>query len=107
MSEPDPQLTPEEHKAQGNELYKAKDFAGAIECYSQAIRLAPDNPTFYSNRSAAWQASNKMASCLEDCVRAVELDPTFLKCLQRGLKVTAACSTLLHSALPPLHQALN
>ena len=30
-----------EHKAAGNEAYKAKDMAAAIEAYSQAIKCLP------------------------------------------------------------------
>eukprot|EP00658_Telonema_sp_P-2_P019912 TRINITY_DN1782_c0_g2_i2.p1 TRINITY_DN1782_c0_g2~~TRINITY_DN1782_c0_g2_i2.p1 ORF type:complete len:471 (+),score=118.40 TRINITY_DN1782_c0_g2_i2:41-1414(+) len=86
-------------KQRGNELYKARDFHGAIQAYTEAINLDPANPTYYSNRSAAWQACNNLQETLRDCVKAVQLDPGFLKCLQRGLKVA---STLGH-----LDQALE
>ncbi|GLE06759.1 hypothetical protein PINS_up016275 [Pythium insidiosum] len=46
----------EEFKAQGNELLSAKDYRGAVEMYSRALELDPDNAVYWSNRSAAYLA---------------------------------------------------
>eukprot|EP00657_Telonema_sp_P-1_P005068 TRINITY_DN22186_c0_g1_i2.p1 TRINITY_DN22186_c0_g1~~TRINITY_DN22186_c0_g1_i2.p1 ORF type:complete len:149 (-),score=61.27 TRINITY_DN22186_c0_g1_i2:113-559(-) len=98
----------EEHKGEGNEHYKAKRFSEAIDAYSRAIAADPANPTYYSNRSAAWQASGKMGACLEDCVSAVRVDPTFIKCLQRGVKVATSLGKLeLAGELAAKHAAID
>jgi tetratricopeptide (TPR) repeat protein len=91
---PPEELTPVQHKDQGNQFYKAKNFPEAIECYTRAINAAPDVVTFYSNRSAAWQASGSLSECLADCVRAVQRDPAFAKCIHRGLKVAGSLGKL-------------
>ena len=41
-------------KADGNTAFKRKDYASAIDAYSQAIALTPDSHLLYSNRSAAY-----------------------------------------------------
>ena len=43
----------ENFKTDGNEKYKQKKYKEAIESYSKAIDLEPDNVSFYLNRAAA------------------------------------------------------
>ena len=43
----------DEWKIAGNDYYKEKNYRAAIDAYSQAISLEPDNTNFYTNRAAA------------------------------------------------------
>jgi stress-induced-phosphoprotein 1 len=43
-------MTAEEFKAQGNKAFTQGDYKSAIEHFTQAIQLAPDNHVLYSNR---------------------------------------------------------
>ena len=53
-----------DYKAQGNKHLQAKEFDQAIESYSKAIELNPNDHVFYSNRSAAYLSKgNSSWSC--------------------------------------------
>lgn len=43
----------QELKSQGNEAFKAQDYDKAIEFYSKALELDPNEHSIYSNRSGA------------------------------------------------------
>ena len=55
-------------KDEGNTLYINKDFAGAYEKYTQAIRHDDKNAVLYSNRAAASLALNRYAFTSISCV---------------------------------------
>jgi len=69
----------EEAKDEGNKHYKSKDYSNAISLYSKAIKLCPDNASYYSNRSAAQMMINKHRSALEDAMQATKVDQHFAK----------------------------
>ncbi|KAG0299707.1 hypothetical protein BGZ98_009824 [Dissophora globulifera] len=79
-------LTAEEIKAQANQEYKVGNYAGAVDLYSQAIKLEPANATYYGNRSAALMMIKKYTDAAKDCLTAVGLDPSFVKGYLRGAK---------------------
>lgn len=67
-------------KAEGNRLLAAKDLAQAVEMYSRAIDLDPDNAVYYSNRSAAYLAmGDARGKALRDAERCIELRPDWWK----------------------------
>lgn len=47
-------MSAEELKAQGNAAFAKRDFREAIQFFSQAIALDPNNHVLYSNRSASY-----------------------------------------------------
>lgn len=49
MADPKAQAT--ELKNQGNKAFQSHDWPKAIELYTQAIELNPEEPTLYSNRA--------------------------------------------------------
>ena len=70
-------------KAQGNKALAAKDFAGAVSFYTQAIALDPKNHVFPSNRSAAHLSSGNKEAALADGSLCVELKPDWPKSYSR------------------------
>ena len=82
MSEPaEPEVSSpaEELKNKGNTAFGAKDFDGAIKLYTEAIKLEPGNPVFYSNRSACYFSKKEFEKALEDALLCVEKDGKFIK----------------------------
>lgn len=78
ISEEDRRLA-EEAKDEGNKHYKSKEYSNAISLYSKAIKLAPDNPSYYNNRSAAQMMIHDHQSALEDAMQATKVDQCFAK----------------------------
>jgi len=92
---PPPQKQPrpedaEAFKAEGNRFYKAGSYGRAIDEYTKAIEADPSQPTYLSNRAAAYMAANRFVEALDDCKTADEKDPDNAKILQRLAKVYAA-----------------
>ncbi|CAG8975737.1 hypothetical protein HYALB_00011208 [Hymenoscyphus albidus] len=80
----------EEFKSAGNNFYKAKDYKRAIGEYTKAVEAQPLEPTYLSNRAAAYMAAGHYIPALEDCNRADELDPQNSKILLRLARIYTA-----------------
>lgn len=57
-------------KAKGNKAFAAKNYDGAIEFFSQALELDPNNHVLFSNRSAAHAGKKEWDAALEDAEKA-------------------------------------
>ena len=53
-------------KDQGNKAFQAKDYDKAIDLFSQALELDPNNFVLWSNRSAAKAGKRQWSGALED-----------------------------------------
>ena len=88
-------------KDQGNAAFKAGDTEAAIELYSRAIELDPENHVFYSNRAAAYlRQGDAKSKAFRDGKKCVTLAPSFLKGYGRKAaaevalgRLEAACDT--------------
>ena len=49
----------------------------------QAINLDGSNPVFYCNRAAAHSKMNNHHLAIEDCQRAIDMDPSYSKAYGR------------------------
>ena len=65
-----------EAKEAGNKCFSAKDFKGAIELYTEAIKRDPTNPAYFCNRCGALQKVMDLEGAKKDANKAIELDPT-------------------------------
>ncbi|XP_010151875.1 PREDICTED: sperm-associated antigen 1, partial [Eurypyga helias] len=78
-------------KSEGNELFKSGQFGAAVLKYSEAIEYvvglgeqSPDDLSIlYSNRAACYLKEGNCSDCVQDCNRALELQPFSLKPLLR------------------------
>ncbi|XP_010019769.1 PREDICTED: sperm-associated antigen 1 [Nestor notabilis] len=78
-------------KSEGNELFKGGQFGEAVFKYSEAIEYvtglgeqSPDDLSIlYSNRAACYLKEGNCSDCIQDCNRALELQPFSLKPLLR------------------------
>lgn len=69
-------------KDAGNAAYKVQNIDKAIELYSQAI-LCNQDPVYYSNRAACYSAIKDWDKVVEDTTAAVNIDPEYIKALNR------------------------
>ncbi len=74
----------EAFKAEGNEKYKAGQYNAAIDAYGKAIAVDPANSAFYANRAAAAMMCGRFQDAVQDCDKAIELRPDFMKAYMRG-----------------------
>ncbi|KIW86728.1 uncharacterized protein Z519_12641 [Cladophialophora bantiana CBS 173.52] len=84
---PAPKVDPEACKAAGNKFFKAKDYDRAIVEYTKAVDAEPSNPTYLSNRAAAYISANKYSQALGDSLQASRLDPKNDKILHRLARI--------------------
>lgn len=68
-----------EAREEGNALFKAGDFAGAVKAYTEAIKRAPSDPRGYNNRANAYTKLVALPEALKDVDAAIKADPTFIK----------------------------
>lgn len=78
----------DELKQQGNELFKQGEHLRSVELYTNALRLCPldskeARAILYANRAAAKAKLDRKASALEDCSKALEYNPNYLKAMLR------------------------
>ena len=78
---PEDEKESETWKEKGNDLYKKRDYAGAVEAYSAAIRLCGDNAALWSNRSACFLAMGDAhaARAVQDAEVCRRLRPSWSK----------------------------
>lgn len=64
---------PEFLKDKGVNLFQRGNYEGAINAFSEAIKLNPHLPQLFSNRAACCLALGEDEKCVLDCCRALEL----------------------------------
>ena len=66
-------------KAKGNTAFAAKDFPNAIELFTQAIELDPQNHVLYSNRSACHASLKEFKAAVEDADNCIQIKGDWAK----------------------------
>ncbi|KAI1187003.1 hypothetical protein F5B17DRAFT_340406 [Nemania serpens] len=65
----------DELKTLGNNAMAAKNFDEAIDSFTKAIELAPENHVLYSNRSAAYASKKDWTNALKDAEKTTQIKP--------------------------------
>ncbi|KAI1279311.1 hypothetical protein F5Y07DRAFT_358107 [Xylaria sp. FL0933] len=65
----------DELKTLGNNAMAAKNFDEAIDAFTKAIELAPENHVLYSNRSAAYASKKDWTNALKDAEKTTQIKP--------------------------------
>lgn len=60
-------------KQEGNEAYKKKDFATALQKYGEAIETDPNEITFYLNTAAVHFEMKNYSDCISTCNKAIDV----------------------------------
>ncbi|CAI0440720.1 unnamed protein product [Linum tenue] len=88
-----------ELKKKGNQCYSNGDYAAALHCYSQALRVAPQEAddrdrslvaALFLNRASVFHRQGLLKECLRDCNRALQISPSYSKAWYRRGKANAA-----------------
>ncbi|QPG95042.1 hypothetical protein C2857_007540 [Epichloe festucae Fl1] len=69
----------DELKALGNKAIAEKNFDDAIDKFTQAIALQPENHILYSNRSAAYASKKQWDNALQDADKTIQIKPDWAK----------------------------
>ena len=64
---------PEFLKDKGVDLFKKGNYEGAINAFTEGLKLSPHLPQLFSNRAACFLAIGEDDKCISDCTRALEL----------------------------------
>ncbi|KAK3858791.1 hypothetical protein Pcinc_035044 [Petrolisthes cinctipes] len=89
MAPPPAEATPDEKaeaetlKNEGNQLMRDEKFAEALDCYTKAISKDSRNAVYYCNRAAAHSKLNNHREAIEDCKRALQIEPQYSKAYGR------------------------
>ena len=86
--------TAKEWKEKGNALVKEKKYKDALDCYSKAIEIDPNDPILYSNRSAMHLNLNEFDQAITDAEKAISLKPDYGKAYLRKGKALEGQSRL-------------
>ncbi|KAB1259146.1 Small glutamine-rich tetratricopeptide repeat-containing protein alpha [Camelus dromedarius] len=76
-------------KTEGNEQMKAENFEAAVHFYGKAIELNPANAVYFCNRAAAYSKLGNYAGAVQDCERAICIDPLALSSLNKHTEAVA------------------
>ena len=79
---------PETLKDLGNKAFTLRHFDEAIKHYTSAIELSSNAPNhiYFANRANGYLETNKYQLCIEDCDKALQIEPNFLKSFYRKAK---------------------
>jgi len=73
-------------KDNGNQCFNKGQYDLAIDYYTQAMELDPDNVIYPANRAMAYLCNKRYLKAAEDCTKAISLDKTYIKAyIRRGV----------------------
>lgn len=76
----------QEHVSRGDRLFVEEDFAGAVDAYSEALKVDPGNARVFEARANAHIKLEQYAEANEDATKALELDPSLARAyLRKGV----------------------
>ncbi|RYY87696.1 hypothetical protein EON63_03655 [archaeon] len=87
----------EQLKVLGNEAFSAKDFAKALDLFTQAIAFDNNNAKYFVNRSLCHASLGNWKESALDARRAIQLDDKYIKAHCRLVKALIELSMLRDS----------
>ena len=81
-------MSADEVKNLGNKAFVAKNFNEALKQYTLAIEMSTDSPNhvYYANRGNTYLALEMYQECIQDCDKAIQIDPNYIKSYMRKVK---------------------
>ncbi|XP_069605614.1 small glutamine-rich tetratricopeptide repeat-containing protein beta [Ranitomeya imitator] len=96
----------EQLKDEGNNYMKEQNYEAALDCYSQAVELDPNNAVYYCNRAAAHSQLGRHSDAILDCEKAIYIDTKYSKAYGRMGRALAAMNKY-KEAISSYHKALD
>ncbi|XP_011204871.2 RNA polymerase II-associated protein 3 isoform X1 [Bactrocera dorsalis] len=94
-----------EIKDKGNKHVKLGEYEKAINEYTNAIDIFPEDPIYFCNRALCYLKLERYNECIEDCEQAIEIDSLSVKayyrrmqaneCLGNDMDALKDCTTVL------------
>jgi tetratricopeptide (TPR) repeat protein len=72
-----PGKTAEAWKKEGDVFYVDKNYAEALRCYNEAVKLDPGEDFYYRHRGIAYKDLGEIEKALKDYNKAMELNPEY------------------------------
>lgn len=74
----------QEYKERGNDYFKTSEYPEAMEFYANAIKICPDDfakekSVYHANRAACLVKLDQHKEAIEDCTKALDLNPDYMK----------------------------
>lgn len=69
-------------KTEGNTHMKSKDYQKAVDEYTKAIEFNPKSEVYFCNRAAAYTNLDKFHEALDDCKKAIAINPDYKKLME-------------------------
>jgi tetratricopeptide (TPR) repeat protein len=82
----------EDWKKEGNKAFTAKKYEEAVRCYTEAIKIDPQDHSFFSNRATSHYHLGQYLQCISDCETCVSIKKNFTKAMRRK---AMACHQIL------------
>lgn len=77
----------ETYKAQGNVHYSKAEYSQALDCYTLSLQHTaaahPGRAVYYANRAAVQLKLKAPKNAVDDCTKALAIDPNYVKVLLR------------------------
>ena len=93
-------------KEAGNKAFSLSQFDEALELYTKAIEIDPNNHIFFANRANAYLETSNFDSCIEDCQSAIKLNENFGKAYYRKAKAQSF-KGLIKESLKTLEEGIQ
>ena len=90
-------------KLRGNRFFKARDYDSAYGCYSKAIEYSygygayDATAIYFQNRAAVSEATENFIMVEIDCTEALNINPTYIKALQRRSRAYLSSNSLFEA----------
>ena len=107
----------EQFRIQGKKLYEMEDYENALDAFSNCLAACPEDwpelPGVLGNRAATFMMLERYVEAIEDCGRAVKLNPSMLRLLDRKgraqlkLGMLADAETTFHDLLSACKKAVK
>ena len=78
------------HNAKGNEFFRQYKVSEAVQSYTAAVNLCPEEAKYFGNRSQAKLRSEDFKGALKDASKAIELDQSYTKAHYRKALANAS-----------------